>query len=587
MSNIIIEKDKLNQLLLIHQFKQGPDWYLILPNREDLEYQRSINRKKNSVDKECIICNTIFNYGYTNTNTCGACKLISKCSDDWCDNWYIKEKITINDLNCINNNLPINRCCSTKCATTKHNKSPKMRAKSKALGEEWGSKNAKKAHEKDGWYSCNECNDKDCKVRNKLEKNKIVAGFGCFTKLNSSDKMKENSSKIAIENWENGIFTDEQSTKNLGKWASMGRYIDICPIHGKTIFMSNNCLLCNPKAAGATGKEYRVFNNNSPCDNRCPDFENCFKINRESNLIVFNPPKNYLGVCEQYILNHNGVFSPLWYIFDQININCNSNCKNINVCNNKVKEIKNKNIFGFCDIVADQLHGKVKRIEMKFCKNCNCETPHKYINDVNIIDDNIINNIENTMICMVCNNERIWCNKCNQFESISYNSIPEHWNMNSVNNNINIFILINKWKLNHKNEIKFLENNIIGFNKLLDNKIHCGIYKWYVDNVPFYYGKSTNIFRRSYEHFVTIIDFQEWWINIFEEIKNGHNLEIKFNEYKENELDYWEKYWILKDKPMSQKCTNNGNYDNIISLNNRDFNINNLRKKYEERLNKI
>ena len=228
--------------------------------------------------------------------------------------------------------------------------------------------------------------------------------------------MRENSSKIAINNWKNGIFTSEQSIKNLGKWAYTGRYEDICHIHGKTIFMSNNCLLCNPRVAGSTGKEYRIFNDNSPCDNRCPDFENCIDINdaKINNLLLTNPLKNYLGVCEQYVLNHSGIFSPLWYIFNQININCNSNCENINICKNITKENKNKNIFGFCDIVADKLHGKVKYCKNLYCNICNKETLHKY------------NTETKELYCQVCAGEKVWCKIHEQFEAVNYNSSPNH-----------------------------------------------------------------------------------------------------------------------------------------------------------------
>lgn len=92
MANVIITKEEIDNLLSSNKFIKGPNWYLILPTNKDLEYQRSINRNKNSSIKKCIICQTKFDYGYSNSKTCGACKLISYCVEEDCNNWYIKEK---------------------------------------------------------------------------------------------------------------------------------------------------------------------------------------------------------------------------------------------------------------------------------------------------------------------------------------------------------------------------------------------------------------------------------------------------------------------------------------------------------------
>lgn len=59
-------------------------------------------------------------------------------------------------------------------------------------------------------------------------------------------------------------------------------------------------------------------------------------------------------------------------------------------------------------------------------------------------------------------------------------------------------------------------------------------------------------------------------------------LEI-LEECNPKELHDKEFYWINKYKPMSQKCTNDGKFDNIILYNQRKFNINNISEKYEER----
>lgn len=59
-----------------------------------------------------------------------------------------------------------------------------MRARSRELGLKYGPINFKKAHEKDRYISCKDCDDLDCFVRNKFKKNYIQAGFGYAIKNN-------------------------------------------------------------------------------------------------------------------------------------------------------------------------------------------------------------------------------------------------------------------------------------------------------------------------------------------------------------------------------------------------------------------
>lgn len=185
----------------------------------------------------------------------------------------------------------------------------------------------------------------------------------------------------------------------------------------------------------------------------------------------------------------------------------------------------------------------------------------------------------------------VWCDHCQQYEDPDFNSISNHWEEKDKNE----FFIYRIWKDDHSEDVSFLESNIVGFDKLLDNKIHCGIYRWYIDSIPFYYGQSINILRRSHEHFINIVDSSEYWLNIYEEMKNNndnnnisinkiHTLSIDFVECNENELDSLEKKLILRDKPMTQICTNDNKYDNIIPLNQRNFNLENLKDKYEERI---
>lgn len=204
----------------------------------------------------------------------------------------------------------------------------------------------------------------------------------------------------------------------------------------------------------------------------------------------------------------------------------------------------------------------INKSEYKFCENCNCETPH---------------NLESQ--CMVCETcEYIWCDHCGRFETIERNNQQNHWIFYKSRTKI---FLENK---NNYKIINYLEENIIGFGVLIkSNKAFCGVYFWYIDNVLYYIGESIDILSRSYDHIREMCEFPEYWVNIVNEIKNGHTLEIKFKEYKECELKEKELYWIDKLKPLVQKC--NGINDNVIPFNNRNFNINNSKEKYENRRN--
>lgn len=75
------------------------------------------------------------------------------------------------------------------------------------------------------------------------------------------------------------------------------------------------------------------------------------------------------------------------------------------------------------------------------------------------------------------------------------------------------------------------------------------------------------------------MDSPEYWLNIFEEMKNGHTLEIKFKEYNKDDLEIMEKYHIYNEMPISQICTGN-KPDNIIPLESRLFNLSNIKEYY-------
>ena len=208
----------------------------------------------------------------------------------------------------------------------------------------------------------------------------------------------------------------------------------------------------------------------------------------------------------------------------------------------------------------------INNSKYQFCENCNCITPHT-------IDYK----------CKVCETkEYVWCNKCNKFENIQRNSIPYHWLFYKS--------ITKKWIKEFPEEFDYIQSiidfkdNINGLNQI------CGIYLWRIDNVPYYSGKSYDILSRSYDHMYEIQNDSKYWLNIKNtEINSKHIISIEVlqecdKNISDDELHNIELEWIAKIKPISQKC--NGTY-HIIPLNQRDYNIDNLKEKYEERMNYI
>lgn len=129
-----------------------------------------------------------------------------------------------------------------------------------------------------------------------------------------------------------------------------------------------------------------------------------------------------------------------------------------------------------------------------------------------------------------------------------------------------------------------MQKVIIGFNKLLNSQNICGVYGWFINNQPIYYGESTDILTRSYNHIMHIIENKEYWYNVIDYL-DKNNLEIRIlekvnknnysnlseNDFKYNILKERELYYINRDKPDAQKCDGT---DHIKSLEDREFKIN-------------
>lgn len=245
------------------------------------------------------------------------------------------------------------------------------------------------------------------------------------------------------------------------------------------------------------------------------------------------------------------------------NIYCNENCKYYKNCKNKDNKNLLKNKWGYCKEYENSWHRQYF-VTIKFCEKCNCETPHKYNEETNEYE------------CQVCSDEKIWCNHCNKWETVIYNSIPKHWIY--WRSNVNNFIKENP------EEVEFYENNIINFREVVNSiKEICGIYGWYInhkyidinDNNKIkiirklvYVGKSTDIRTRCYEHLPNISKFPKWW-GICDH--NNDKLEIKILfECDKKDLDFYERKFINELHPWSQDIDYGAKRKSIISLNKRE-----------------
>lgn len=292
---------------------------------------------------------------------------------------------------------------------------------------------------------------------------------------------------------------------------------------------------------------------------KCPDFSICtLKYN-------INPPKNYLSVCEYYIKNHSGVFSPLWFKFNQ-KIECNKYCKYFDNCKNRNNDDSSntllKNIFGYCTKMANILHGSVDYCENLYCKICNKETPHKY-------------NKNGELYCQVCVDEKVWCDHCQQYESTELNSHTEHWLFYKSRTK--------KWIQNYLEQFEYIRLIIDYKNNIAESKSIRGIYLWRIDDIPYYCDDSEDIYCRSYDHIYEMWNSPEYWLNIRDEsVIRYHTISLEVLEVCDNFISDREMHkrqieWINTVKPMSQKCDGT---DHIVPLNQRKYNIDNLKEKY-------
>ena len=301
-----------------------------------------------------------------------------------------------------------------------------------------------------------------------------------------------------------------------------------------TIHRGNSCVVCRGKNAVNKMIQYGKENPIEEKEHRlnCAKAANNFwkenpefrKENAANNIIKWN--KSEEG--KKFSIIHCSELGKIW---GPINL-AKLNSKEIKFCN-KCNKITVHNGFCVCLIC----NPKACMITQEYCKECNLITPHDFKDE-----------------CQVCNKEKIWCNHCQKFETIIYNSVDLHW----------IFYKskTNSWIRDFPEQVQLLEDNIIGISKL-QNNIISGIYCWLINGTNFYIGQSADISSRSYDHMFEMFNSPEYWNNIANNL--GKNiLEIKVLEECGSEtIDERELYWINKFQPASQKCDGT---DSIKSL---------------------
>lgn len=205
------------------------------------------------------------------------------------------------------------------------------------------------------------------------------------------------------------------------------------------------------------------------------------KISRQNMILMHKDSKYYCNDCKAITrhnyygsclicMHKNQDYSHLAFHYEYCNI-----CKNNTLHNGSI-----------CCKCNPSSNGQFKSdCYYEFCSICNRETPH---------------NLENN--CQVCLGEKIWCNHCQKFETISYNSIPDHW--------IYYKSRTLKWIKENNELVKFLEKYIDGFNNIIDKNIS-GIYCWYVNNKPWYIGQSADILSRYYDHMKSFYENPEYF----------------------------------------------------------------------------
>lgn len=350
-----------------------------------------------------------------------------------------------------------------------------------------------------------------------------------------------------------------------GVWEYFGNEVNLTNNKNETITIKNG-----DKCGCECSKKWYTNHNQTP-NMRAKSKNSMLELNKRNDVFCICPAcggkrRWYLEICSKCGYNsHEGMYhcqncgeviNSVASICPKCGYQPDFNCK----CRNCGAHIKNVfSVCSKCDYHFGGTEGSRKRYELKNCSICNNETPH----DIN------------TGECLVCKTKYVWCERCQKWESIKYNSKPNHWLFWSSETK--------KWITDNPELVLFLEDQIIGFKNLLEKHCNPCIYGWFINDETVYIGESKDIILRSYNHMMNIVEYPEYWYNVIDYL-NSNTLEVKILEeidgltlknLKEPKklkryLKDREKYWINKCQPDSQKCDGT---DRIKPINERKFKI--------------
>ena len=232
-------------------------------------------------------------------------------------------------------------------------------------------------------------------------------------------------------------------------------------------------------------------------------------------------------------------------------------------CKNCKHEIKNP--MSKCENcgyqIENNLKNYIKKYEEKYCKICNCKTLHNEKSE-----------------CLVCKGTHIWCGHCQQWETPSFNSRPNHWMFWAAETK--------QWMNDNPNKVALAKEIIIGLNHLLSSSAITGVYGWFINGKSVYVGESTDILTRSLNHIMYIFEEPDYWYNVvnyfsknkievkileFVDRNDPKYINLSDKEFKNQVLKPLELKWITKLHPDSQKCDGT---DHIRSIRERQLIIN-------------
>lgn len=206
----------------------------------------------------------------------------------------------------------------------------------------------------------------------------------------------------------------------------------------------------------------------------------------------------------------------------------------------------------FKQTACNNLGNWIKPISYNHCIVCGIETPHKY-------------NDNNELYCQVCAGERVWCERCQKWETINYNS-QKHWLFYKSKTR--------QWINNNQSLLEKVQNIIEGdYSILLNSPAISGVYGWFLNGTCLYIGKSVDIYSRSLDHIMNMWLYPEEWYMItpyIDTFPTNNKLELLIletsNDIADSDLWHSELQWINKLNPDSQKCDGT---DHIRSLRDR------------------